>query len=141
MSEGARFAAAYEDGVERLGAAVEAAVVGTEDWAAGISAGLRAGLDLLAADPMLARLLLVDSLASEGPARLEHERSLDRLAQALRPPSELTGQGGVSAETARLLAGGLVSHISRRTLAGEVEQIPEDHGLLLQYLLSPSTTC
>jgi hypothetical protein len=37
----------------------------------------------------------------------------------------------------RLLAGGLVSHLSGRVLAGEAERLPGDHGLLLQYLLLP----
>jgi AcrR family transcriptional regulator len=133
------FAAAYEDGVERLAAAVETAVQGERQWAARLSAGLRAGLDFLATNPPLAHLLLVESLAAARPARLEYERTLGRLAEALRPPaSESTGVEAVSDETARLLAGGLASHLSGRVLAGEVECLPEQHGLLLQYLLTPS---
>ncbi len=131
------FAAAYEDGVGRLAAAVEEAAQGERGWANRLSAGLRTGLEFLAADPPLAHLLLVESLAAARPARLEHERSLERLANALRPQ---TGdrEGTVSEETARLLAGGLASHISGRVLAGEAEQLPELHDLMLQYLLAPS---
>jgi AcrR family transcriptional regulator len=132
------FAAAYEDGVEQLVVAVEAAVDGESGWAVRLSAGLRAGLNFLAAGPALAQLLLVESLAAARPARLEYERSLVRLAEALRPPpSELSGGEAVSEETARLLAGGLVSHLSGRLLAGEAERLPELHDLLLQYLLTP----
>jgi AcrR family transcriptional regulator len=127
------FAAAYEDGVERL-----AAAVGEEerDWANQLSTGLMAGLEFLAADPPLAHLLFVESLAAARPARLEHERSLERLAEILRLP---TGDGGeISKETARMLAGGLASHLSGRILAGEAERLPELHRPLLQYLLAPS---
>ena len=132
------FAAAYEDGVERLVAAVEMAAQGESNWDDRLSAGLRAGLDFLAADPPLAHLLLVESLAAARPARLEHERSLGRLAEALRPPAELPGGEVVPEETLRLLAGGLASHVSGRVLAGEAERLPEDHDLLLQYLPVPS---
>jgi hypothetical protein len=128
--------AAYEDGVERLAAAVEAAAQGERDWDAQVSAGLRSGLDFLAADPALAHLLLVESLAAGGPIRLEHERSLERLAEALRPPAGRRDSEVASAEMSRLLAGGLVSHLSRRVLGGEAERLAEDHDLLLQYLYS-----
>ncbi len=131
------FAAAYEDGVERLAASVEVAAKGERDWRAGLSAGLRAGLEFIAADPSLAHLLLVESLAAARPARLEHERSLGRLAEALRPPPELPGGEVVPEETLRLLAGGLTSHLSARVLAGEAEQLGRDHDPLLRFLLVP----
>lgn len=130
------FAAAYEDGVERLAAAIEVAAGEGVAWEARVSAGLRAGLEFLAGDPPLAHLLLVEALAAARPARLEHERSLVRLAEALRPPHER--QGGVPEETLRLLAGGLASHVSGRVLADEADRLPEDHQMLLQYLLAPS---
>ena len=132
------FAAAYEDGVERLAVTVEAALEGERGWAWCLSLGLAAGLEFLAADPPLAPLLLVEALAAARPARLEHERSLTRLAEALRPPAELPGGEGVPEETARLLAGGLASHVSGRVLAGEAERLADDHDLLLEYLLAPT---
>jgi AcrR family transcriptional regulator len=132
------FAAAYEDGVERLAEAVEEAAAPEPSWDAGVSAGLRAGLELLAADPPLAHLLLVEALAAARPARLEHERSLVRLAEALRPPPQLPGGEAAPEETLRLLAGGLASHLAGRVLAGEAERLGGDHDVLLQYLLAPS---
>ena len=131
------FAAAYEDGVERLVAAVVAAAGDEREWPSRLSAGLLAGLEFLAACPALAHLLLVESLAAARPARLEHERTLTRLAQALRP-SVAGGGSAVSEETARLLAGGLASHLSGRVLAGQAERLPESHELLCGYLLAPS---
>src|SRR6188768_4247108 len=48
------FAAAYEDGVERLAEAVGEAARSGRGWANKLSAGLSAGLAFLAADPPLA---------------------------------------------------------------------------------------
>jgi AcrR family transcriptional regulator len=131
------FDAAYEDGVERIAAAVEGGASGERGWANRLSAGLKAGLDFLAADPPLAHLLFVEALAAARPARLEHERSLDRLAEVLHPPADV-GAGVVSEETARMLAGGLASHLSGLILAGEAERLPALHDALLRYLLAPS---
>lgn len=130
------FDAAYEDGVERLAGAVGEAAQGERGWANQLSAGLGAALSFLAADPPLAHLLFVESLAAARPARLEHERSLERLAEVLRPPQ--ADGDGVSEETARMLAGGLASHLSGRILADKAESLPELHDSLLQYLLAPS---
>lgn len=133
------FAAAYEDGVERLTVSVEEAARGERGWANQLSAGLRAGLEFLAAEPSLAHLLLVESLAAARPARLEHERSLERLAEVLRPPAgDGSGGGVVSEETARLLAGGLASHLSGQVLEGRAARLPELHDAMLQYLLAPA---
>lgn len=132
------FAAAYEDGAKRLAGAVADAAGGGRRGSAQLSSGLAAGLDFLAADPPMAHLLLVESLAAARPARLEHERMLSKLAQALRDldPGGRDG-GAIEEETARLLAGGLASHLSSRVLAGEAERLPESHDLLLRYLLTP----
>ena len=132
------FMAAYDDGVERLAATVEEAGAGELGWPAQLSAGLRGGLDFLAANPSLAHLLLVESLAAARPIRLEHERTLARLAEALRAPGELEGSVAISEETARLLAGGLASHLSGLVLAGEAQRLPDSHELLLQYLVAPT---
>lgn len=132
------FAAAYEEGVERLETAIEEVLENQGEWPVRLSAGLRGGLEFLATDPPLAHLLLVESLAASRPARLEHERTLARLAQVLRSQAETSaGAVAVSPETARLLAGGLASHLSGRVLAGEAERLPESHDLLLGYLLAP----
>jgi AcrR family transcriptional regulator len=132
------FAAAYEFGVERLANVVERAASDEGDWDDRVSAGLTAGLEFLAADPAFAHLLLVESLAAARPARLEHERSLTRLAEALRPPAALPGSEVVPEETLRLLAGGLASHVSARVLAGEAARLRQDHDLLLGFLLAPT---
>jgi AcrR family transcriptional regulator len=127
--------AIYDAGVERLAFAVKAASEGEREWESRLAAGLRAGLDFLAANPALARLLLVDSLAPGGPVRLEHERTLERLADALRPPPEFAV--AAPEETARLLAGGLASYLSGRLLSDGAARLPESYDVLLGYLLAP----
>jgi AcrR family transcriptional regulator len=117
--------------------AVEEGASGERGWANRLSAGLKAGLEFLAADPALTHLLFVEALAAARPARLEHERSLERLAAVLRPPVD-GEEGAVPEETARMLAGGLASHLSGQILAGEAERLPELHDSLLRYLLAPS---
>jgi AcrR family transcriptional regulator len=131
------FDAAYENGMERLARAVEEGARDQPGWTNRLSAGLEAGLAFLAENPPLAHLLFVEALAAARPARLEHERSLERLAEALRPTSD-AGAAEVSADTARMLAGGLASHVSGRILAGEAEHLSELHDSLLEYLLAPS---
>jgi hypothetical protein len=124
--------------VERLAAAVEAAMNEGGTWDERLAAGLAAGLELLAADPPLAHRLFVETPAVAPAVRLERERSLRRLAEALGPPVDPRGGDVVPEETLRLLAGGLVSHISGRVLAGEAERLTGDRDLLLGYLLAPT---
>lgn len=133
-----RFVAAYEEGVERLAEAIELALDGEVGQEARLTAGLTAALEFLATDPPLARLLLVEALASRR-ARLEHERSVERLAVALRPVVAMrAGGGAVPVEVPLLLAGGLASLLSGRVAAGEAERLPEARDPLLDYLLGSS---
>ncbi len=127
------FAAAYADGVGRLEAAVAAAVGGEREPVTALSLALASGLGFLAAEPALAHLLLVEAMAAARPARLEHERTLDRLAAGLR----LVTADELPPEAARLLAGGLASHLAGRALAGEAAELATSRDLLLRYLLAP----
>jgi hypothetical protein len=128
--------AAYRKGAERLVAAVADGVLGQGEWKAKMSAGLDAGLRLLAADHELARLLLVEPFTAPDLLRVEHERSVTRLAEALRPPPELTGGDALSDEILRLQAHGLVSYLSGRVLAGEAKSLADLHDQLLRFLLA-----
>lgn len=122
-----------------MGAAVKAGSEEEGRCETRLSSGLRAGLEFLAADPELAHLLLVDSLAAARPVRLEHERVMTELAEALNPlVSELRGGELLHGEAALMLAGGLVSYLSGRVLAGEAKDLADAHGFLLEYLRAPS---
>jgi hypothetical protein len=62
---------------------------------------------------------------------------LERLAEGLRAAAPAGSPARISAEMARLLAGGLVSSASGRVLAGHAERLPEDHDHLLSFLCAP----
>lgn len=128
--------AAYREGVERLVLAVTTAVDCEADRTSQLSAGLQAALDLLAAEPQLARRVLVEPLGADHPLRLEHERSLTRLAQALPHQDVSAPPAPAAEEKARLVTGGLVSYLSGRVVAGEAADLPACHQFLLPYLLS-----
>jgi AcrR family transcriptional regulator len=139
VSRGPSFEARYADGVERFALVVGAAALSEPDELDRLSVGLAAGLELLAAEPELARLITVEVLSAGHSARLAHEGSLVRLGEVLcRQLAAQSGRQGPSEETARLLAGGLVSHVSGRVLAGETGRLTNDHDLLLDYLLTAS---
>lgn len=127
--------ASLRNGVRRVETHVAAADASDDNQ---LAVTLASGLELLAADPALARLLLVESSVAEGQLRLEHERSLARLAEALRQVPAAGGRAP-SPEMARSLAGGLVSHLSGRVLAGEAEELLDSLDLLLDYLRAPSS--
>lgn len=91
-----------------------------------LSVGLRAWLEFLAADPPLARLLLVDEHDLIGPPGSGRERLLDLLEGTLRP-------------VPRHLLGGMVSYLSARVRAGEAEQLTDGHAFLMEALSSRYT--
>ena len=132
------FLVAYDDGVDRLEAAIGKALRPGPAWSLRLAAGLRAGLDVLGADPSLARLLLVEPPTGPRPVRLRHEHSLMRLGLALRHPHEASDAAGPASErAARLLAGGLAAHLSDRVFAdGQLGCIAELHETLLGYVLA-----
>jgi hypothetical protein len=124
--------------VTLLSTTVRAAVAADCSWPSRLSAGLGAALDALAADPVLARLLLVESRASLHPARPDYERALARLARVLADQSRDGGGRAITPELADLLAAGVASHLAGRVLAGEADRLPESRSLLLEYLLAPA---
>lgn len=128
--------AAYRSGIERLGHAATEAVMEGRGRDSQLSAGLRAGLDLLAEEPVLAHLLLIEPLTAASPLRAEHERSLARLAEALTPVVAPDQPPEASRNLAGLVVGGLVSYLSGRIVAGETADLGASHDLLLQYLLA-----
>ena len=132
------FAAAYEDGVERLAAAVEEAAQGER------GEPLRSRRDCAPGSTSSRPIPPLPTCSSSRrlPPRVPPGSSTSarwcalRKPCACRPPT--AGRRSVPEETARLLAGGLASHLSGRVLAGEAERLPELHDLLLRYLLAPS---
>jgi AcrR family transcriptional regulator len=117
------FLAAFDAAVEAMVERVEAAAEGRAAFGARVHAGTGALIELLVAEPALARLTLIEIRAA-GEAGLERfERLLDRFACLL----DDAGQGGERAsspgELSRLIVGGLATAISQEVAAGRAAQL------------------
>lgn len=133
------FLAAIDESVEGASTKVSAAVEAAGgDWATGISAGLAALLEFIAADPPRARVCLVESLTA-GAGGIERYEAATRLAvpgirkgrEKRRSKTELTP---VLEET---VLGGVAWVLHQLVASGKAEQAPSLHPGLLESLLSP----
>jgi hypothetical protein len=113
----------YDESIKFLAIVVEMAAANEPGGEARLSAGLRAGLELLASDPRLAHLLLVETLDATRPFHDAHAHQLVELTRALLPSS--------------IESTGLVPYLSARVRAGEAEQLPDAHSFLMD-IASPS---
>ena len=132
------FLAAFEIVVSQLREVMTTAAAAEPDWPHAVIAALDALLGFLAAEPELARLTLLASLAA-GPTVAEHFREAIlsfvpylRLGRAERQsPRELP------ASTEDSLLGALASLLSRSVGAGEAADLQELLPDLAEFLLTP----
>lgn len=114
------FVCAYELVIERVFDAVDAAYwAGERAWPERIASGLTALLELFAAEPVFARLVIVEVLAAGREALERRDASLKRFATLFAParaglPSELAEQQLL----ARAVVGGLSEMLYGRILSG-----------------------
>lgn len=131
------FLAAYDLVVDQLQAAVFGAFATGGSWPAGVRRALAAFLNLLAVEPVLAHVCIVDVMGA-GPRALERRSAaVRRFAELLEP----AGEGGqrphgpsVSAET---VVGGLYEVVYARLVAGRVDELPDLLPPLLYSALLP----
>lgn len=128
----------YERHAERLLDAVRrAACEGRLGFAAQVEAALRATLELFAAEPQLARDLLIvppNGGAGEETARCQR-RWFGRYGNLLRGAAADSVRGRRPDILEPTLIGGVVSMISREVAAGESERLLEMLPALLEFLL------
>ncbi len=131
------FAVAYEIAQERLLGVLTfqcyTRLVPTER----ISAALGAGLDLLAAEPGLARLIVLEAPAAGEAMLARHQAWLDRYSRMLR--LAVVGSPDVAEPSPALepaIAGAVVSRVRQLVLAGETRKLPGLHPELTQLVLS-----
>lgn len=95
-------------------------------WVERITAGLRALVELLAAEPDISRLALVDIAAVGEDARYRYGLALDRFLPFLEQGREETPNGAkLPAETARFALGGATNMIFEEIRAGRTALLPE----------------
>jgi AcrR family transcriptional regulator len=113
-----------------------AAAAGEEEWPARVRAGLGAALGFFAANPDLARFMLIaPTRAGEeiaGRYRLSAERALAQLKAGM--PDALAEP---PASVQNALIGGMVGLIARKVEAGEGERLPDLLPELLELFLAP----
>jgi AcrR family transcriptional regulator len=120
------FAATYDTVVERLiGKADEAFSTGEPGWPRRLVAALRAVIELLGAEPALARLVIVEVLAA-GRRALEHrDAALARLAVYFEAGrSELPAGMENQDLLAQAVIGGLYEALYSSILEGQAEHLP-----------------
>lgn len=132
------FLAAYELVAERVLAAVEAECDAERSWLARVRIGLGSLVELLAADPGLARVAVVEAVVAGAEARRRQLATIERFAKLLeagRDPSRprLPASAGLMATSA--VAGLLFDQIQAERAAGLPRRLPELlFALLVPYL-------
>jgi len=134
------FVAAYDAMMKDLRERVSEAFDAADEWPQAIKAGIAAMLRFLAAQPNVAKLCMVEALVA-GPAVVER---YDAAIQSFVPYFK-EGRKGRSREvlsrlsptTEEALVGGMVSLISRRIIAGKVEQLEDLLPDLVEFTLTP----
>jgi len=134
------FLAAYETTMGELRKGVAEAFDGVEDWAQAVRAGIAAMLGFLAAEPNLARLCMVEALVA-GPVVVDrYDEAIQSFVPYFRKGREglsPTALADLSPTTEEALAGGMVSLISRRIVAGRAAELEELLPDLVEFTLTP----
>ncbi len=137
-SKDACFVAAYDDAVERIRERVLAACGGAGDWATGVVAALAALLDLLAAEPAQAGLVLVEGLRAGRGVYDRYQVALQGFVPLLREGAPAPAGGSRPPEaTDEAIVGGVASLLGRRALAGETETLAELLPEIAEFALTP----
>jgi AcrR family transcriptional regulator len=134
------FFAAYEAAVERIRRQVVEACSGhgAGEWSLRVRDGIASLLALLAADPALASLSLVEGLRAGRGINDRYLAAVESFVPYLRQDAP-TASGGAPVPTAtgEAVVGGIASLLGRRVLAGEAEQIDELLPDVLEFALTP----
>jgi len=131
------FATAHDAGHERLfevlaqpcedGARIEERVAGS----------LAAGLDALAAEPEVGRLLFVEALSAGEEIALRYHEWLGRYGTLLRTAAPDLPLGSIPApEVEGVIVGGIASRIASEVLHGRAEKLPELTTPFVEYVLA-----
>lgn len=128
------FLATYDNTVDVLVQRVLAAYEAEERWPDRARAGLTALLELLAEEPMLARLALIDVGAAGPAAQRRYRSAVQRLTPLFDEGRDFAPDGrSLPPNTSRMAIGGVTGLISDAVLEGNVDGLP---GLLSDALFA-----
>jgi AcrR family transcriptional regulator len=131
------FSAAYESAQERLLGVLTFRCYIRTGLVERIDSALKAGLDLLGTDPVLANLLVIEAPAAGAQIAARHEQWLDRYSRMLRLAaidSPEIARPRPMLESA--VVGSIVSRIKQLILTGETRELPKICAELVQFTLS-----
>jgi AcrR family transcriptional regulator len=134
------FLEAYDRGVRTMAAEVGTRALAEGDWRDQVRTMCEVFLGLLAAEPVFARIALVEIWAA-GPMGLERYRqTIDRFHAALveldRRAREQDPGAGASDLAIEALAGGINRIATARVLAGRAEDLPALAGELAEHAIA-----
>jgi AcrR family transcriptional regulator len=137
-SKEACFLAASEYAVEEVRRRVVEASAAVDSWPARVNRGLAAFLGYVAEEPELAHTCIVEALAA-GPAAVErYEHSIQAFVPLFRMGRKVSPHGeqlpGTLEET---IVGGIFWIVYQRILSGQLGQIEELRGELVEFSLTP----
>ncbi len=133
------FIAAYDAAIDRIRERVTAACeeVSGEEWPRRVSAAMGSLLRLLADDPALAGIALVEGLRAGREVYDRYQGALDSFVEYLNEGAPTSNPGGIVPEaTGEAVVGGIASLLGRRVLAGEAERLNELFPEILEFVLS-----
>jgi AcrR family transcriptional regulator len=137
-SKDACFVAAYDGAVERIRGQTIEACAGDPDWARRVLVALRSLLDMLAAEPAQAQLVLVEGLRAGRGVYDRYQVALQGFVPLLREGAPVPANGQAPPEaTDEAVVGGIASLLARRVLAGETAHLPELLPDVAEFALTP----
>jgi AcrR family transcriptional regulator len=136
------FAIAYEAAQERLLGVLTLQCYMRGSLEERVERSLEAGLELLAAEPHLARLIAVEAPAIGGEIAGRHHQWLDRYGRMLRLAAlGAEHRGGPRPTIESAIAGGIAAQIASRTMRGETDALrglaPQLSSYVLSFFASP----
>jgi AcrR family transcriptional regulator len=133
------FIAAYDAAVARIRSCVADAcdAAAGEPWPLRVSAAIDALLKLLAAEPALASIVLVEGLRAGRGIYDRYQAAIESFVGILQEGAPANPGGpGVPEATGEAVVGGVGSMLGRRVLAGEAEQLDQLFPEILEFVLS-----
>jgi AcrR family transcriptional regulator len=133
------FIAAYDAAIERIRGQVATACEEAEgeEWARRVRDAIDALLRLLAAEPALASIALVEGLRAGRGVYDRYQVAVESFVGYLRqgaPPAPMGGE--VPEATGEAVIGGIASLLGRRVLAGEADRLSELFPEILEFTLA-----
>jgi AcrR family transcriptional regulator len=132
------FCAAFDRVVEEARERIAASVPAAAPWAEQVCAALRSLLELTAAEPFRARIVLTEAQTVGEAASRRHEALLDQVAALLRHGRSLRPDGEQLPPTLEeATVGGIVWLLNQRVVIGEPEDVDQLFPELALIVLEP----